>query len=35
MAVHALLQILTPLAGFGLAAWLSRWVGQHRQGLRG
>jgi putative thiamine transport system permease protein len=35
MAVHALLQILIPLAGFALAAWLGWQVGRHRQGLRG
>ena len=35
MAVHALLQIVIPLAGFGLAAWLGWRVGLHRRGLRG
>jgi putative thiamine transport system permease protein len=35
MAVHALLQILIPLTGFGLASWLGWQVGRHRQGLRG
>ena len=35
LAVHALLQVLVPLAGFGLAAWLGAWVGRRRRGLRG
>lgn len=34
LAVQALLQVLLPLAAFGLAAWLPHWVGKHRRGLR-
>ncbi len=35
LAVHALLQVLIPLGGFGLAAWLGGVVGRRRLGLRG
>jgi putative thiamine transport system permease protein len=35
MAVHALLQVVIPLAGFGSVAWLGWRVGLHRRGLRG
>ena len=34
LAVQALLQVLLPLAVFGLAAWLPHWVGKRRRGLR-
>lgn len=34
LAVQALLQVLLPLAAFGLAAWMPHWVGKRRRGLR-
>ena len=34
LAVQALLQVVLPLAAFGLAAWLPHWVGKRRRGLR-
>ncbi|MEO8409852.1 MAG: hypothetical protein ABI478_04725, partial [Propionivibrio sp.] len=34
LAVQALLQVLLPLAAFGVAAWLARWAGRQRRGLR-
>lgn len=34
LAAQALLQIVLPLLGFGLAALLSQWAGRRRQGLR-
>lgn len=34
LAVQALLQVLLPLAAFGLAAWLPHWIGKRRRGLR-
>lgn len=34
LAVQALLQIALPIAAFGLASFLSYWVGRHRKGLR-
>lgn len=34
LAVQALLQVLLPLAAFGLAAWLPHWAGKYRRGLR-
>lgn len=34
LAVQALLQIVLPVAAFGLAAFLSFWMGRYRKGLR-
>ena len=34
LAVQALLQVLLPLAAFGLAAFVPQWLGKHRRGLR-
>jgi len=34
LAVQALLQIVLPMAAFGLAAFASRWLGRQRRGLR-
>ena len=34
LAVQALLQVILPLAVFGLAGATQRWIGRHRRGLR-